>query len=70
MPVRYLSSSTHAPSSPRFDTESGSQTTEYALIMVVAATIASLALAWARNGAVADLLDGVLDHVRSLFGMG
>jgi hypothetical protein len=54
----------------RFETESGSQTTEYALIMVVAATIASLALAWARNGAIADLLDGVLDHVRSLFGMG
>jgi Protein of unknown function (DUF4244) len=50
--------------------ESGSQTTEYALIMVVAATIASLALAWARNGAIAGLLDGVLDHVRSLFGMG
>jgi hypothetical protein len=50
--------------------ETGSQTTEYALIMVVAATIASLALAWARNGAIADLLDGVLDHVRSLFGMG
>lgn len=52
------------------DDETGSQTTEYALIMVVAATIASLALAWARNGAVADLLTGVLDHVRSLFGMG
>jgi Protein of unknown function (DUF4244) len=50
--------------------ETGSQTTEYALIMVVAATIASLALAWARNGAIADLLTGVLDHVRSLFGMG
>jgi hypothetical protein len=50
--------------------ECGSQTTEYALIMVVAATIAALALAWARNGAVADLLTGVLDHVRSLFGMG
>jgi hypothetical protein len=40
------------------------------LIAAVAATIASLALAWARNGAVAGLLDGVLDHVRSLFGMG
>ena len=50
--------------------ENGSQTTEYALIMVVAATIASLALAWARNGAIADLLDGVLDHVRTLFGIG
>ena len=40
------------------------------LIAAVAATIASLALAWARNGAVAGLLDGVLDHVRTLFGMG
>jgi len=40
------------------------------LIMVVSATIASLALAWARNGAIADLLTGVLDHVRSLFGIG
>lgn len=50
--------------------ECGSQTTEYALIMVVAATIASLALAWARSGAIAGLLTGVLEHVRSLFGMG
>jgi hypothetical protein len=40
------------------------------LTAVIATTIASLALAWARKGAVADLLDGVLDHVRSLFGMG
>jgi hypothetical protein len=56
--------------SPQIAPETGSQTTEYALIMVVAATIASLALAWARNGAIADLLTGVLDHVRSLFGMG
>ena len=39
------------------------------LIAAVAATIASLALAWARNGAIADLLDGVLDHVRTLFGI-
>ena len=70
MPVRYVSSSTRAALLRRSETESGSQTTEYALIMVVAATIASLALAWARNGAIADLLDGVLDHVRSLFGMG
>jgi hypothetical protein len=40
------------------------------LMAAVAATIASLALVWARNGAIADLLNGVLDHVRSLFGMG
>ncbi len=54
----------------RLTAENGSQTTEYALILVVAATIASLALAWARNGAITDLLDGVLDHVRTLFGIG
>jgi hypothetical protein len=70
MPVRYVSPTNRAAPLRRSETESGSQTTEYALIMVVAATIASLALAWARNGAIADLLDGVLDHVRSLFGMG
>jgi hypothetical protein len=59
------------PASPcRPAGEAGSQTTEYALILVVAATIASLALAWARNGAIADLFDGVLDHVRTLFGIG
>jgi hypothetical protein len=62
--------STRAAPSLQVGPESGSQTTEYALIMVVAATIASLALAWARNGAIAELLNGVLDHVRSLFGIG
>ena len=65
MPARTMPSPTRKPA-----TENGSQTTEYALIMVVAATIASLALAWARNGAIAGLLDGVLDHVRTLFGIG
>jgi Protein of unknown function (DUF4244) len=70
MTVRSASCSTRVVSSRQVHPESGSQTTEYALIMVVAATIASLALAWARNGAIAGLLDGVLDHVRSLFGMG
>jgi len=64
MPARTM------PSATRQLAENGSQTTEYALIMVVAATIASLALAWARNGAIADLLDGVMDHVRTLFGIG
>jgi hypothetical protein len=70
MTLRSASLATRVVSSRRLHAESGSQTTEYALIMVVAATIASLALAWARNGAIASLLDGVLDHVRSLFGMG
>jgi hypothetical protein len=70
MPATTVSLTTRSASSRQIVAEAGSQTTEYALIMVVAATIASLALAWARNGAIADLLDGVLDHVRSLFGIG
>jgi hypothetical protein len=50
--------------------QAGSETVEYALVMVLAATIAALALAWARNGGVAGLLGGVLQHVRSMFGIG
>jgi hypothetical protein len=50
--------------------EQGSQTTEYALLIVVSATIASLALAWARKGAIAALLDVVMKQVRGLFGIG
>jgi hypothetical protein len=65
-----VSLSSRAAESRRASPEAGSQTTEYALIMVVAATIASLALAWARNGAIADLMSSVLDHVRALFGIG
>ncbi len=61
MPAKAVPSSGRIPRR-RVGAETGSQTTEYALILVVAATIASLALAWARNGAIADLLDGVLDH--------
>ena len=70
MPSVSSSLAARTASPTRLATESGSQTTEYALILVVAATIASLALAWARQGAIADLLDGVLEHVRSLFGIG
>jgi len=43
---------------------------EYALLLIVAATIAVLALSWARQGAIKDLLDAVLDKVQDLFGIG
>jgi hypothetical protein len=70
MPAKAVPSPTPPRVPPlRCGAETGSQTTEYALILVVAATIASLALAWARNGVIAGLLDGVLDHVRTLFGI-
>jgi hypothetical protein len=57
-------------SSAVVESEAGSQTTEYALVMILAATIAALALAWARNGAVAGLLDTVLQQVRGMLGIG
>jgi hypothetical protein len=50
--------------------EAGSQTTEYALVIVVAATIAALALAWARQGAINGLLNAVLKQVRGMLGIG
>jgi hypothetical protein len=50
--------------------ESGSQTTEYALVIVVAATIAALALTWARQGGISSLFNAVLKQVRGMFGIG
>jgi hypothetical protein len=50
--------------------EVGSQTIEYGLVVILAATIGSLALAWARKGAVTALLDAMLKQVRSMFGIG
>jgi hypothetical protein len=55
---------------PAIRSEVGSQTIEYGLIVIVAATVGSLALAWARKGAITALLDGVLKQVRGLFGIG
>ena len=50
--------------------EAGSQTIEYALVVILAATVGSLALAWARKGAITTLLDAMLKQVRSIFGIG
>jgi Flp pilus assembly pilin Flp len=48
----------------------GSQTMEYALLLIVAGTVAMLALTWARQGAIKSLLDAVMDKVMALFGIG
>ena len=40
------------------------------LIAAVAATIAALALTWARQGGVSSLFDAVLKQVRGMFGIG
>jgi Protein of unknown function (DUF4244) len=60
----------HGRSPAGSEAERGSQTTEYALVMVVAATIAALALAWARQGAISSLLNAVLKQVRGMLGIG
>ncbi len=52
---------------PAASRERGSQTMEYALIVIVAATIAMLALTWAR---IKVLLDAVMAKVMALFGIG
>jgi hypothetical protein len=49
--------------------EEGSLVSEYGLIAVLGATIAGVAISWARGGAIASLLDSVLQQVTSLGGM-
>jgi Flp pilus assembly pilin Flp len=49
--------------------ESGQATVEYALVVLAAATIALLVLAWAsRTGKVGQLLDAVFDQVSGRLG--
>lgn len=52
----------HALTRPRGD--SGQATAEYALVLLGAAAVALLLVAWATNtGKVDDLLDAVIDNV-------
>lgn len=53
---------------PSLADETGSLITEYFLLAIVAATIASLALKWAAGGAVWELFAAVFDKVRVLLG--
>lgn len=57
----------HAPFGDR-RSEEGSLVSEYGLVTVLGATIAGLAITWARGGAIAGLLDAVLRQVRVLVG--
>lgn len=50
--------------------EEGSQTTEYALLLILAATMTTIAVAWAKQGGVKSLFDGVLGQVLALLGVG
>lgn len=49
--------------------QEGSMTTEYGLLVVVGATLASLVVRWASGGAVFSLLDDVLSSAGRLLGL-
>ena len=57
------------PSAVRADTsEEGSLVTEYGLIAIVGATVASLVVKWATGGAIWQLFDAVTAKIRVLLG--
>jgi hypothetical protein len=47
--------------------EDGQSTTEYTLVILVAATIALLLLNWAKGGAVTAFFDNIFGKVTGLF---
>lgn len=49
--------------------EEGSLVSEYGLLAILGATITGVAISWARGGAIATLLDAVLQQVRALAGL-
>lgn len=47
--------------------EAGQSTTEYTLVILVAATIALLMLNWAKGGAIVGFFDNIFGKVTTLF---
>lgn len=47
--------------------EAGQSTTEYVLVIVVAATVALMLLNWARGGAVSAFFEGMFNKVTTMF---
>ncbi len=48
--------------------EDGSMVSEYGLVAVLGATIAGLAISWARGGAITSLLSAVMRQLRAVVG--
>ena len=46
--------------------ERGQTTAEYALVLLAAATIAMLVVAWAGSGAIGDFFDEVMENITSM----
>jgi hypothetical protein len=62
-------SNTHLRTRGRLGRDRGQATAEYALVILGAAALALLVIAWAANtSAVGDLMDAVLDSVRGRVG--
>ena len=53
----------------RFADEAGSVIAEYGLLIVLAATVAMLAIKWATGGAVFDLFGAIMTKVRAVAGL-
>lgn len=51
----------------RREGEEGQSTTEYALVILVAATIALLLLNWVKGGAIVGLFQSIFDKVVAMF---
>jgi Flp pilus assembly pilin Flp len=64
-PIDGQPSSSHGP---LHADEDGSLVTEYGLIAIVGATVASIVLKWASNGSIWNLFDAVTVKVRALLG--
>jgi len=47
--------------------EGGQSTTEYTLVILVAATIALLLLNWAKGGAIVNFFQTIFDKVVNMF---
>jgi len=51
----------------RVRSEAGQSTTEYTLVILVAATVALLLLNWARGGAIVGFFDTIFNRVTAMF---
>ena len=64
--LMFLITTVHTPRQFPRPSDRGQATAEYALVLLGAATVALLLVAWAaRSGKVGQLLDAVLDSVLS-----
>lgn len=69
VPASAVTARSRRVAADRFEDQGGSMTTEYGLVVVVGATICSLAIKWASGGAVFEMLGAVLQAAKGLVGI-